>query len=373
VGGGRQAWCPRCDQVRAARPGAACPACGRQLLAVPAARPGQPQPRRVDRAARRLQALLPAATAVGVALLIIAAVASAFAAGRLTRTTPSTPATATATTVPGFLDEGPDTGRRDFNWQAQDSGITVELRSITVGTGFSRLELHVEGVRPGREVSALERLRIRDAAGNDLLPGGEIASIATAASRRAPGGGIDTEVVLDRALDQQAVAAVELGGLTVARHVEEQLRGALVDQELRQKVQDSFDDADWLSTRRDCPGCRLRVTCQDCHTVRLAGSAYRRGRIMVLVEALGQLERTALNPSRRRVIVTDSDGISEVSAWIDGSDRAAVVSVGAGELAASRIDDAGDDAPITFEMVIQAQAEQAVRGSWPIRQPGSSP
>ena len=34
MGGGRQAWCPRCDEVREARPGTSCVACGRELLAV---------------------------------------------------------------------------------------------------------------------------------------------------------------------------------------------------------------------------------------------------------------------------------------------------------------------------------------------------
>ena len=31
MSGGRQAWCPRCDDVRGARPGSACPVCGRQI------------------------------------------------------------------------------------------------------------------------------------------------------------------------------------------------------------------------------------------------------------------------------------------------------------------------------------------------------
>ena len=168
MGGGRQAWCPRCDEVRAARAGAACPVCGRQLLAVPPARPGLPQPGRADRLARRLRALIPAAAAVGVACLVLVVVASAFAAGRLTRTTPSAPGAAPTTTAPGFLDEGPETGHRDFGWEIRDSELTVELRTIAAGTGFGRLELHVDGVRRGRGISALEGLRIRDADGRDL-------------------------------------------------------------------------------------------------------------------------------------------------------------------------------------------------------------
>jgi hypothetical protein len=371
MGGRRQAWCPRCDEVRVARPGAACPVCGRRLLAMPAARPGQPQPRRAERLARRLRALAPAAGPVGVALLVLAVVASAFAAGRLTRTTPSTPGAAPTTTVAGFVDEGPETGRRDFNWEARSSGFTVELRSVTVGTGFTRLELHVDGVARGHEISALERLRVRDRAGNDLLSSGEVATIATAASRPAPGGGIDTEVVLDRPIDQQAVGSVELGGLTVAQEVGERLTASLVDPQLRRRTMDSPDDERWLLQRTSCPGCRLRVACDHCRTVRVTGSSYRRGRVVVAIEAVGPVELTALNASRRRVVVTDDAGRSELPGWIDGSGDTAAITVGAGVLAAVRTDSADDRQPMAFTLSVQALAEQVVRGSWAIRQAGS--
>ncbi len=238
--------------------------------------------------------------------------------------------------MPGFIDEGPETGRRDFNWEAQGGGLTVELRSLTVGTGFTRLELRVDGVRRGRAVSALQRLRIRDADGGDLLAGGEIARIDTAGSRPAPGGGIDTEVVLDRPIDLQAVATVELGGLTVGRNVRERVGGTLVDRELRRRSTGTLDDMRWLASRRDCPGCQLRVTCVDCTTMRIVGSAYRRSRVLIAIEALDRVELTALNPSRRRVLVTDENGFTELPAWIDGSGGAAVISI-AGEHAGRRL------------------------------------
>jgi hypothetical protein len=367
--GGRQAWCPRCDELRAARPGSGCPVCGRQLLALPD-RPGQARPRPADRLVRRLRGLVPAAGAVGAGLLVVATVASAFAAGWLTRTTPSTPAPAPTTTVAGFLDEGPETGRREFNWRAQAARITVTLRTITVGTGFSRLELHFDGVARGREVSELWELRIRDGNGRDLLAGGPVANIATAASRPAPGGGIDAEVVLDRQLDQQAVASVELGGLTVARHVEEELTGTLVDPELRRRAQDNDDDTPWLSGRRDCPGCRLQVACQDCRSLRLTGSSYHRGRIQLVLEAVGPVERSALHPWRRRVTVTDERGLQELAAWIDGTGGTAVVSALAVLLPFTAAGD-GDD-PMRFHVEVEGQAELAVRGRWVIRQPGSA-
>jgi hypothetical protein len=369
MGGGRQAWCPRCDELRAARPAAACPVCGRELLEVPPARPGQPRPGRTDRLTRRLRGLAPLAGVAGAGLLVLVVVASGFVAGRLTRTTPSGPA-APATTVPGFLDEGPETGRRDFNWEAQAGGLTVELRSLTVGTGYSRLELRVHGVRRGREVSALEGLRVLDADGDDLLAGGEITRIATTGSRPAPRGGIDTEVVLDRPIDLPAVAAVELDRLTVGRVITERIGGTLVDQELRRRVPDSLEDSQWLAARRTCPGCRLQVSCQGCVTMRVAGSSYRRGRVLIAVEALDRVELTALNPSRRRVRIIDDNGFSELPAWIDGSGRVAVISVPADVMATAWPGDPGDGGPMLFNVLVEALTEQPIRGTWTIRQAG---
>jgi hypothetical protein len=321
-----------------------------------------PQPGRTDRLARRLRALVPAAAAVGVACLVLVVVASAFAAGRLTRTTPSAPAAAPTTTVPGFLDEGPETGHRDFGWEIRDSELTVELRTITVGTGFSRLELHVDGIRRGREISALEGLRIRDADGRDLLLGGTVARIATASSRPSPDGGTDTEAVLERPIDPSAVASVELRGLALARGVQERIGGTLVDEQLRDKASDNIDDTAWLATRRGCPGCQLRVACEDCSSVRLAGRAYRHGRVTIAVQAVGRVEQTAINPSRRRVLVTGDGGLSELPAWIDGSGGSAVITIAADMLAAVR----DRDEPMAFNVVIQAEAEELVRGSWTI-------
>jgi hypothetical protein len=366
--GGRQAWCPWCDELRAVRPGAACQGCGRRLLAVPPERPGQPAPGPVDRVARRLRGWLPAAGAVGVALLVVAAVAGAFAAGRLTRTTPSTPAASPAATVPGFADEGPIRGRRDFNWQAEDRGITVRLRSASVGASFTRLELHLDGVALGRQVSALAGLRVRDGDGNDLLPGGQVASISTTSSRPASGGGIDAEVVLDRALDQQAVATVELEGLTVGIRVEERLQGWLVDRELLEHP----DRAERLAQRRTCPGCRLRVTCPDCRTVRVAGTAYRRGWIVVLLEAVGPPERSAVNPPRRRVVATGEAAGAELPAWIDGSGATAVVAIQASGLAEGYPSPGPDVDRASFQAEVGAWAEQAVRGRWTISRPGTA-
>jgi hypothetical protein len=167
-------------------------------------------------------------------------------------------------------------------------------------------------------------------------------------------------------LEVREVTTVDLRGLTVARSVQEQLAGTLVDRQLRLRSAGNVDDSGWLASRRDCPGCRLTVACQDCPTVRITGSAYRRGRVTIAVEALGRPEQTALNPSRRRVVVTDENGLSELQAWIDGTGRSAVISVAADLLAAASAGPTQDDEPMTFQVVIQAEAEQAVRGTWTI-------
>ena len=150
------------------------------------------------------------------------------------------------------------------------------------------------------------------------------------------------------------MTTVDLRGLTIARSVQDQLAGTLVDRQLRLQPPDSLDDGSWLATRRGCPGCRLTVACQDCATVRITGSAYRRGRVAIAVEALGRVEQTALNPSRRRVVVSDDNGLFELQAWIDGTGRSAVISVAADLLAQANSGATEPDAPMAFHVGIQA-------------------
>jgi hypothetical protein len=362
----RQGWCPRCDEVRAARPGAACPACGRAgLLAVPAAQPGQPRASLGSRAGSRLRTLLPAARTGGVVVLVAAAVAGAFAAGRLTRETPSAAGAAPATTLPPFAESGLVTARRDLGWRADDRGVTVTVRRASAGVGFTRLQLNVAGV--GRKlVAALDGLRLQDADGNDLLPGGEVAHVNTASSDPGPAGSVDADVVLDRAIDPNALARVQLRGLTVAEDVIEHLAGVLVDPALQRNV---TEDGGFLRRRPNCQDCRVQVRCQDCSTVRVAGTAYRLDQVLLLLEPTGPPERSALNPSRRRVVAFSSDGGLELSSWIDGADGepGAVVAFSALELA----DASTGKGRMAFEVEVAAEAEQPLRGHWDITQRGA--
>jgi hypothetical protein len=371
MAGRRQAWCPRCDELRAARPGTACPVCGRDLLPVPSALPGRPRPGLADRAGERLQALLPAARAAAAGLLLVVTVGGGFAAGRLTRATPSAPPPPpTTSALAGFGDSGPLLGRRQLNWPAAGGDLELTLRSVAVGAGFTRLELAVAGLGRGQRVVALEGLRILDAAGNDLLPGGEIDRINTVGRGRGFAPGQQAEVVLDQAVDPNALARVQVRGLTLAVEVAERLLGSLADPQLQRAIREGPEAP---QQRSRCQGCRVRVRCVGCRTVRVAGTAYRHNQVLLLLQPVGPPERSAVNETGRRLLVTPADVAGgELTAWVGGDGGGAVVTFSGQELLGVAGEAAGDR-PVGFEVHLEALAERAVRGPWVIAEPGSAP
>jgi hypothetical protein len=367
----RQGWCPRCDELRTARPGTACPVCGRAgLLALPP-EPGQPGDSPRDRAGRRLRTLLPAMRSGAVVALLLATVGGAFAVGRLTRSTPTATATPPATTLTNFSEGGPVTGRRDFGWRARDRGFTVTLRGVTVGVGFTRLELNVAGFARLPGVSALDGLRVLDAAGNDLLPGGEIAHINTASSESGSGGSVDTDVVLDRAIDPQALAQVQVRGLTITDSVNERLVGVLVDPELQRH---RTDDSRFLRQRPSCRDCKVRVDCSDCRTIRVAGAAYHRDQVLLWLEPAGSTRGQAQDAAVRGVVAFSGNrGGLDLTSWIDDPEGGggAMVAFDAGELA-NRTTDARGKGTMAFDLVVSVDAERQVQGRWVISGQGAS-
>jgi hypothetical protein len=375
MAGRRQAWCPRCDELRAARPGTACPVCGLAgLLALPP-QPGQPGASLRGRAASRLRALLPAVRSVAVVVLLLAVVAGAFVVGRLTRSTPATTATPPASTLPNFSEDGPVTGRRDFGWRASDNGVTVTLRAVTVGVGFTRLELNVAGQDHLPGINALDGLRVQDAGGNDLLPGGEITHINTASSDGGSDGSVDTDVVLDRAIDPQALARVQVRGLTIADNVDERFGGVLVDPELQRNL---TEDGRFLRQQRpSCPGCKIRVDCGGCRTIRVAGTAYHRDQVLLWLAPAASTRLPDLNAAVRGVVVFSGDGDQgglELTSWIDelDGDGGAVVAFDANELAIRTTDAQTGKGRMAFDLAVSVEAELPVRGRWVITQQGSS-
>jgi hypothetical protein len=379
MAGRREAWCPRCDELREARPGTACPVCGRAgLLALPP-RPGQPGASLRARAGRRLRALLPAIRTGGVVALLLATVAGAFVVGRLTRSTPATTATPPASTLPNFSEDGPVTDRRSFGWRTSDNGVTVTLRAVTVGVGFTRLELNVASpgsLRGLPGISALRGLRVQDAAGNDLLPGGEIDRINTASSDRADAGSVDTHVVLDRPIDPRALARVQVRGLTIADRVNERLRGVLVDPQLQRNLS---EDGSYLRERRPtCPTCKVRVDCGDCDTIRVAGTAYHRDQVLLWLEPASPTRQPDLNAAvQGAVVFSDSGGGGglELASWIDDLDGAggAVVAFDANGLANQTTDPDTGRGTMAFDVAVAVEAEVPVNGRWDITQRGSLP
>jgi hypothetical protein len=375
MAGRRQAWCPRCDELRAGRPGTACPVCGRAgLLALPA-QPGQPGVSLRSRAGRRLRALLPAVRTGAAVALLLAAVAGAFAVGRLSRSTPATTPTPPATTLPGmgFSEDGPVTGRRAVGWRASDNGVTVTLRGVSAGAGFTRLELNVDGIGRLPGVSALQGLRVQDAAGNDLLPGGEIDHINTAGSDPGAGGSVDADVVLDRPIDPQALARVQVRGLTIADSISERLDGVLVDPELQRNL---TEDGSFLRQQRpSCPDCRVRVRCGDCRTIRVAGTAYHRDQVLLWLEPTEASRRPGLNTAVGGVVAFGGGGGSELTCWVDGVDGegGAVVGFDANELAHRTTDARSRKGTMDFDLTVTVDAEQSIRGRWDITQRGSLP
>jgi hypothetical protein len=310
---------------------------------------------------------LPATHTGGVVLLILATVAAAFAAGRLTRSTPTAAAAAPATTLAGFGEDGPITDRRTFDWQADDQQFTVRLNAVTVGVGFSRLEFGVDsfGRRlPG--VTALDGLRIQDAAGNDLLPGGEIAHINTASSDHDSGGSVELDVVLDRAIDLKALARVQVRGLTIAETYNDQFKGVLVDPELQRHL---TEDGRFLHQRPSCPDCRVRVDCTRCHAIRVAGAAYHRDRVLLWLEPVGPTRKSGLDALQGAVVFGGDGGGIELDSWVDSQEDqdGALVAFDANELA-NRTTDHGKGR-MAFDVAVSIEAEQQVRGRWVLSRP----
>ena len=70
--------------------------------------------------------------------------------------------------------------------------------------------------------------------------------------------------------------------------------------------------------------------------------------------------------------VTDEGGVVELASWIDGTADTGVISAQADQLAFSRLDGTAVGDPMRFKVEVEARAEQAVRGTWTIRQPGGA-
>jgi hypothetical protein len=366
MAGRHQAWCARCDELRAARPGAACPVCGRRLLPVPAARTAEPRHGPTSRAAARLAASLPALRAASTGLVVLAVVAGAFAAGRVTRSTPSTP----SATVPAFAEAGPQAGHREYGWRAGPvAGVTVALDAIDVQAASSQIELNVTGLAADEAVATVHGLRIQDAAGGDLVAPALLADLSPVGGQRLRGAlGVDTDLPVAAALDWKQVARVSVAGLTVSRLVSAQLRGAILDRDLRRRTDQQPQEADRLASA--CGSCRLQVACGACRTVRLVGSDYPRPAVVLVVAPRGPPASSAAGAAGEAKVTAVPDG-SELISWRDTApDGTTAIGFDARELAR---DSAKGAARMRFSVELTADATRELRGPWTITPPGSRP
>jgi hypothetical protein len=296
---------------------------------------------------------------------VLAVVAGAFAAGRVTRSTPATAPPAPATTLPGFAQAGPLSGRRDFNWRAPSrSGITVTLRHTEVGGNFGRVAFRVEGLKAGEGVVSVGGLRIQDGQGRDLVPTARLAELApTSEEQFNADGTASAELPLDDPFDWQQVARVTVGRLTIGQETHNTLRGDLRDRALALARGDR-SVREGGAPPSSCPDCQVQVACEACRTVRVIDSSYRDGSVLLVLAARGPLARSALQGSQA---VVNSDAGGEISSWSDSApDGTSAVGFNAADLAVR----SPPGTPMSFQVEVTSQAMRTVAGPWTITQPG---
>ncbi len=157
----RAAWCPRCDELRTARAGTRCPACGSTLLPVPTGERPAGGGWRAAAGAERLRALFPAIRTLGTGLVVVAVVAGAFAAGRATQATPAAVQAAPSTTEPdtGQPDQGLATrGDSFYNWPSrQRAGLTLTTVPGGIGDLAAVAAMTVQGVTVASRLDELAK------------------------------------------------------------------------------------------------------------------------------------------------------------------------------------------------------------------------
>jgi hypothetical protein len=352
----RQAWCPRCDELRAARAGAGCPTCSSTLLPVPTAeRRPTPAGWRAATGAR-LRALLPAARALAAGLAVLALLGGAFAAGRVTRATPTAGQAGPGTTEPADTtvppgDQVPLAGG-DFHWSSQSrKGLTLVLQRIEVRRRSTVLTVGTDGLRGDQAIVALHGVSITDPDGHELLPGGPLDGEPIGSG--AVGSNL-VEIVLPSPVDHLgSVAAMAVGGVTVTDHVAEAAHGTLVDRGLR------LSDGGPVPLPATCAGCHLEVRCTDgCRTMQVAASAYRHRDVVVVLTPKGPRSASVLSGGPE-VLAIDDTTSSNVQPQVNVEpDGTTAVRFPAAAVATGR---AG---PFRFTLSVEADLGREVRGPW---------
>jgi hypothetical protein len=365
----RPAWCPRCDELRPGRPGTPCPTCRAPLLR-PSATTADPTPRRTVQPGRgwpRARAGFRLARPWLAGLALLAVVAAGFAAGRA-----GAPAPAPAQAPPPPSTSPPPAqppSEASFDWTSRPAaGLTLTLRTIRVETGegagsHSEIGIDVAGVPSGTRVSAIAGVRLLDRHARQLL----------AVPEQEPGGATTPDQAGLASLrlfaaplaDPTAVAQVDVATVTLARDEVSTIQGSVTDPNLLRNQDGSLSPRD--QPPAGCPRCRVRLACQRCTLVRVAGSAYRHGTVIVLLRGTDPAARPApLFRDGGPAEVSSDDG-GRVDDWSDTlADGTTVVGFDAGQLT----DRAGRGQPYRFTIVAHAEVASDHRGGWTMRGQG---
>ena len=367
VGQRRQAWCARCDELRASRPGSPCPVCSASLVALPQLsrtvgwRGGR------DALAQRLRSLLPLARAVAIAAVTLALVAGAFAGGRSSR--PSSSASASTSTrasgrpLPGG---GLSTDvSRVFGWSVLHGTVTLTLNRITATGGTTQINFEVSGLDREWTFGGVIGLRLTDSAGRELAVGRPNEPLAADELESLGGGSVRGTVSLTRRIDPNAVAGATVAQIIELRRSSETLRGALVDAELKRSMDTSPQTAP--DRQGTCSTCSLEVACVDCETVRVMGATYRDGRVVVLLSQPGQ-EASDESLAAADISVSTGGAGGQVGSFEDTAEGGdTVVEFTARDLASSTPRGQGR---MPFEVVARVMRSQLLTGPWQVDQRG---
>jgi hypothetical protein len=355
----RQAWCPRCDEVRRLRSGRPCPVCGSQLLAVPSASgPRRPAAPRLDLRARAGSAsgqLLPAARAALAGLAAVVLVAGAFLAGRVTRSSATAVAPTAAAATSSTRDADPrGFGGQVYNWSSRAiGGVELTLYSISAGDRRTTLWLEAGGVPDGRSIATVQGLSVTDSGGHQLL-GTE--PVREAPARGSPFGGNELALVSveEPLADKAAVSQVQVDAVTFSNQIEENLAVTVVDPRLGKQPP---------PTGGACPTCKVEVRCESCTTIGVAGATFKQGAVVLLLAPKGPVDRSVLGGGEPSLLVTQAESGSELQPPVDREEGG----VTAVRFAINDLAPGNNEPRLQLQVIVANELAQTVKGPWRMR------
>jgi hypothetical protein len=317
----------------------------------------------------RLRSLVPAARVVGATAVALALVAGAFAAGRSNRpAVAAAGATPTTTGPAGRLLPGGGLSTdvsRVFGWSMLRATVTLSLNRITATADTTRIVFEVSGLEHGWTFGAVVGLRLTDSSGHQLAVGRPNQPLAADDLEDLGGGSFFGTVELTRRIDPNSVAGATVAQVIALQRSEEHLRGTLVDAELKRLLDTS--PRNLLDRPGGCPACSLEVRCAECETVRVAGSTYRNGRVVVLLSQQGRPSPGEALADADISVSTGGPGgqVGSFESTAQGGDT--VVEFAGRELAATT---PRGQQRMSFDVVARVLRSQVVSGPWQLDQNG---